>query len=261
MKMLQSLRTMPGRLVALGVLAAVTAAIAIPLTAADAPATATACKGDLTCIKTFGDNRIGDRQTALTNLGNRVANDLSANRITSAEASALQSDLSTNASGLTALKTKLDAETTAAAALTDVKNIYDQFRIFAVVIPRDNNTLWLGIGGQIDSTLRGKQSTISDAIAKAPPSEQAQLNALFTDYQNQLTEAESQMSAANGILPNLTPDNFNNAKTTYETNLTDLRNYTRTAARDLHTAAQDLAKIVAILKSNVSTTATATPTA
>ena len=262
MKRLKSFRSMPGRLVALGVLAAVAAAIAVPMTASAAPASATACKGDLTCIKTFGDDRIGDRLTALTNLGNRVSNDLSANRITSAEASALQGDISTNESGLNALKTKLDGETTAAAALTDVKNIYDQFRIFAVVIPRDNHTLWLNIGGQIDATLRGKQSTISDAISKAPASEQAQLNALFTDYQNQLTEAESQMSAGNGILPSLTPDNFNNARTTYETNLTDLRNDARTAARDLHTAAQDLHKIVAILKGGSSTSAaTATPTA
>jgi hypothetical protein len=262
MKIFKSLRSMPGRLVALGVLAAVAAAIAIPMTASAAPAGTTACKGDLTCIKTFGDNRIGDRLTALTNLGNRVSNDLNANRITSDEASSLQSDISTNKSGLNTLKTKLDAETTAAAALTDVKNIYVQFRVFAVVLPRDNHTLWLDIGGQVAQILRGKQSTISDAISKAPAGEQAQLNTLFTDYQNQLTEAESQMSAGNGILPSLTPDNFNNARTTYETNLTDLRNDTRTAARDLHTAAQDLHKIVAILKSNSTTSAaTATPTA
>ncbi len=261
MKQFKSLRHLPGRLVALGVLAAVAIAVAIPLTASAAPASATACKGDLSCIKTFGDTRIGDRLTALTNLGNRVSNDLSANRISSAQASALQGDISTNQSGLNALKATLDGETTAAAALQDVKNIYDQFRIYAVVLPRDNHTLWLDIGGTIDSTLRSKQSTISDAISKAPAGEQAQLNALFTDYQNQLTEAESQMSAGSGILPDLTVDAFNNTRTTYLSNLSDLRNDTRTAARDLHSAAQDLAKIIAILKTNTSTTATATPTA
>jgi hypothetical protein len=255
---------MPGRLLVFGGLAAIAAAIAIPITVLAAPAgpmSAAACKGDLTCIKSFGDGRIGDRLTALTNLGNRVANDLSAKRITSDEASSLQNDISTNEGGLNTLKTKLDGETTAAAAVTDVKNIYEQFRIFAVVLPRDNHTLWLDIGGQLDQALRSKQSTVSDAISKAPADEQAQLNTLFTDYQNQLTEAESQMAAGQGLLPDLTVDAFNNTRSTYLSNLTDLRNDVRTAARDLHTAGEDLHKIVAILKANVSSSATATPTA
>jgi len=261
MRFTSLIRRLPRRVSLLAMASVFAIGVGLPATVLAAPATP-AAPCNVQCVIAFGNQRIDDRLGALTKLHDHITDQQSKGHITSDQSNSLTSDVSTNQSGLTTLKTKLDAETDVTAARQDVKNIYEQFRIFAVVIPRDNHTLWLNIGGQIDATLRGKQSTISDAISKAPASEQAQLNALFTDYQNQLTEAESQMSAGNGILPSLTPDNFNNARTTYETNLTDLRNDTRTAARDLHTAAQDLHKIVAILKGTSSTTpATATPTA
>jgi hypothetical protein len=260
MKLFKTLRHLPGRFVALGALAAFAAAIAIPVTVFAAPSRPATC--DLSCVVTFGNARIGDRLTALTNLNNKVANDLSAGRITSDQATALQNDISTNQSGLNTLKTKLDGETNITAARQDVKNIYEQFRIFAVVLPRDYHTLWLDMLTHLDKQLRSYQGAIQDAISKAPKSVQPQLNQLFSDFQAQLQEAESMIDAGQGQLATLTVNNFNNARSVYETALGDLRNDVKTAHRDIHKAAEDLHDILHILQQSLpSSTSSATPTA
>jgi len=81
-----------------------------------------------------------------------------------------------------------------------------QFRILAVVLPRDYRTLWLDVEMHVDGRLRGLDDKIQDAITKAPPDQRAQLNQLFADYRNQLTAAEAQMDAAQNEIPALDGD-------------------------------------------------------
>src|SRR5262245_54325468 len=185
MKLFTPLCRLPSRFLALGALAIVAAAIALPATVFAAPAKPTAC--DLACIIQFGDTHINDRLTALTNLNNRVTNALTNKRITQDQATPLQADISTNQNALTQLKSKLHAETEPRAALQDVKTIYVHFRIYAVVLPRDSHQLWLDMLSNAAGKLAGLEQTIQDAIDKAPAGLKEQLNTLFGDYKSQVS--------------------------------------------------------------------------
>src|SRR5262249_30925137 len=172
----------------------------------------------------------------------------------------LQTDISTNQNGLTQLKSKLDAETDPREALKDVKNIYLQFRIYAVVLPRDNHQLWLDMLSNATGKLADLEPTIQDAIDKAPGGLKEQLNTLFSDYKSQVSEAQAQIAAGQGRLPILTVDNFNNNRTAYLNALDDLRTDTRTAARDIKEAIRDLHQMRQLLRGTGSG-GSATPTA
>lgn len=252
------IRRLP-RLTVLAVLAALALAAVLPVSALAAPRSPAAC--DLACVKAFGDQRINDRLTALNTLNTRVQTAYNNKRITSDQENALTADISTNQSGLNNLKTKLDAETSEAAARQDVKNIYVQFRIYAVVLPRDSRQLYLDLIINVRARMVALEPKLQAAIDKAPPDEQAQLNPLFTDYKSQLQAVEGQIDAAQGELPQLTPENFNNNRSAYETALTNLRNDERTAHSDLKLAASDLHQMVQILKLHASATPAASPSA
>ena len=254
MKMWGLLKSWPARFTALGTVAVLAGSIALPATAMAAPVKT--C--DLACVIAFGDQRIAVRETALTNLSTRLNDHLTKGRLTSAQAAPIQNDISTDEAALTALKAKIDADTTVAAARADVKSIYTQYRIFAVVLPRDYRMMWIDIMTNIDQKLRSLQPKIDWAIAHAPASEQAQLNQWYSDFRAQLSEAESQLDAAHGQMGTLTVANFNSDRSVYESALTDLKGDLQTAHRDIKQAAGDLHQIVRMLKSNESGTSSTT---
>jgi hypothetical protein len=249
MKFLATLRRMPKRFLAIGLLSLL--ALSIPATAfAATPTTTTKCSAsDTQCWITLGDQLIANRQIALTNLSNKVTERLNDKLITSDQANVLQSDISTDASGLTALQTKLNAEKNATAAHLDVANIFLQFRIYAVVLPRDYRRLYLDVAVNVDAKLRGLREELKEAIQHAPASEQGQLNALYNDYLAQLSTAEGQFDTAQADFPALTPANFNYNHTSYEASLTSLKNAEENIHAALQKAAQDAHQIAQILKS------------
>jgi len=249
MKFLAALRRMPKRFLAIGLFSLL--ALSIPATAfAASPATPPKCSAtDTHCWITLGDQLIAARQTALTNLGNKVTERLNDKLITSDQANALQSDINTNASGLTALQTKLNGETNANAARLDVANIFLQFRIYAVVLPRDYRRLYLDIAVNVDAKLRGLSDDLKEAIQGAPASKQGQLNTLYNDYLAQLSTAEAQFDTAQSNFPALTPANFNFNRSSYEASLNSLKAVEQTIHNALKQAGQDAHQIAQILKS------------
>jgi hypothetical protein len=260
MRIFEPFRRMPRRVGLIGAGAVLALSMALPSTALAAAATTSTC--DLACVQTFGNLQIANRLTSLQALSGRVTNELNASRITSAQATTLQNDVATNTNGLNALKTKLDGETVESAARQDVKNIYEQFRIYAVVLPRDYRLLHIDLALYVDGQLRALQPKIEGWIDNAPSSEKAQLNTLYSDYKQQLQETEAQIDAAQGQLNVLTPQNFNNDNAGYKSAFQQYVNDDKTAHADLHKAASDLHQMAQILKANKSGgTATATPTA
>lgn len=254
MKRLQSFHW-PVRQMMLGALVALTLGVlAVPATALAAPHLC-----DVHCVITFGDTRITERQAALTKLGSAIAERAKDAHITSDQANSLQADVTTNQTGLAALKSKLDAETQASAARQDVKDIYEQFRIYAVVLPRDYRTLELDIEINVAHKLKDLESKLQDAINGAPSGIKDQLTTLYNDYVLQVSNAEAQIDAAQGELPQLTPTNFNTDQTGYKTALTNLRNDVHTAAKDLHQAGKDLHQMSQLLKDAGGAAPTATP--
>jgi hypothetical protein len=202
---------------------------------------------DLKCVITAGDVLIGNRQNSLNTLKSKISTDLSEHKLTSDQASALQADVATNQTGLSNLKSKLDAETDVKAARQDIANIFLQFRIYAVVLPRDYRRIQFDIEINAKNLMQGFASKIKDALSSAPANEQTQLNALFSDYQKQVAAAESQLDSAQQDFPALTPENFNQNRLSYESTRTALNTALEAARTDLHQAAQDLKQMAHIL--------------
>jgi len=258
MNIMSLLGQLPRRAAMLGVAGALALGVALPITTTAltpvAAASDASCNGNVTCIITFGDQRINDRLTALSTLSGKANDQFHDGHITSDQNTSIQGDVTTNQNNLTALKTKLDAETTATAARADVLSIYVTYRIFAVVLPRDYREIALDIEMHIDHNLRNGESSIQTAINNAPASEQAQLNALFSDYKTQLGNAETQIDAANSQIPALTPQNYNSNKAAVETALQNFKDDENAAHGYIKAAASDLHKIAQILKSNATPT-------
>lgn len=249
MKLLAIVRHTPRRFVTATILSILAFGILVPSTAfAATTSTHTCAPTDTQCFITAGDQFIALRQTALTTLSGKVTARENQHLITSDQANVLQSDISTNQSGLASLKSRLDAETNPQGARIDVVNIFFQFRIFAVVLPRDYRRLYLDIAINIDIKLRSLGPLVQQAITNAPPNEQAQLNTLFNDYRTQLSTAESQFDLAQADLPALTPANFNYNRSAYVTTLSNLDTAEHTIHTALKQAGSDLHQIAQILK-------------
>jgi hypothetical protein len=248
-----------GRRLSLGGLALLLGAAALVPAAAALAAPRTGCatpppgQSVLQCVITFGDSEIARRDTALNTFSGKVTTQSTAGHISKDQANDLQQDVTTNRNGLAALKTTLDAATTVAEARKSVGLIYTQFRIFAVVLPRDAHLLWLDILSNVDQKMKEAEGKIEAAIAKTSSDpdrngDKAAITAAFQDYKNQLTSAEGQLDGALGLLPTLTPAQYNDKTSPYRTNYTDYVNDIHSAHQDIKAAVVDLKKIVALLK-------------
>lgn len=237
-------------------IAALALGLALPLSASAAPASssqrsASSCNGNLSCFISWGDARIAERITALNTFAGKITDRQSDHTITSDQASALQSDVTTNINNLTALKAKIDADTDAKQALLDDQSIFVTYRIFAAVLPHDYRLLWFDIMQNLDSQMKNIVPTLQDAVNGAPSNIQSQLTSLFSDYQNQLAAAEAQFDSINSNLPQITPANYNSGHgsgSSFETSLANVRSAENAAENDLRAAATDLHKMVQLAK-------------
>ena len=231
---------------ALGLLAV---AVITPLSGFTEAPTSVCAPADTQCVITFGNARIAERQTALSKLNSRVGEAFSDGRITSANNSTLTADVSANESGLTSLKGQLDSATDATTARADVKLIYTQYRIYAVVLPRDYHEVWLDMILHTDGRLTGAEPIIQDAINGAPASAQTQANTLFSDYKSQVSTANAQTSAAQSLSAQLTPAAFDASQSSYAATYGSFKTDIQTAGAATAKAISDLHQIVQLLKS------------
>ena len=200
-----------------GGLALVMAGALVPLAGfANAPATTSCGATDTQCVITFGNTAIAARQTALSKLNGRVTEVNSDGRISSADNAALVGDIATNESGLTTLKGQLDSATDAKTARDDVKLIYTQFRIFAVVLPRDYHQLWLDMIIHTDTPARwlrddhpGRDQRRARECAGPGEPRSSPI------YKSQVSTAQAQTQAAQPIYAQLTPAAFDANATAY----------------------------------------------
>ena len=251
------------RTVFFGATLALLLSAALPAIALAAPQD-TRCGTDIACVKKFGDDAIAKRQTSLDGATTRINGFVTKGALTSTQAGPLLDQITTNKNGLASLKTKLDGETDITAARTDVKNIYLQFRIYAVFLPRTRHVVALDIMTNVDNKLKGLEPKIEDAIAKAPADKKDQLNTAYSDFKAQLKEAEAQIDAAQGQLPVLTPNTYNTDRATYDKAFAALHADTKAAHDALKKARDDLHQIAMILKGSKATpvpSSTATPSA
>jgi len=231
---------------ALGLLAA---GVIMPLSGFAAAPASLCAPTDTQCVITFGNARIAERQTALSKLNSRVSEVYTDGRITSSDNSTLVGDISSNESGLTTLQGQLDGATDAKTARADVQLIYTQYRIYAVVLPRDYHEVWLDMITHTDTRLTGAEPIIQDAINGAPSGVQAQASTLFSDYKTQVATATAQTQAAQSLIAQLTPAAFDASQSSYQSTFGNYKTDIHTAGVATAKAISDLHQIVQLLKS------------
>jgi hypothetical protein len=256
----------------LGVALALTLAALVPAVALAAPQPA--CS--LACLKTFGDNQIAQRITALNALSSKIdglgsaaatgtATPTAAHKplLTDAQVSELKGKIQDATNSLNTLKQKIDADTDVATARTDDKSIMTQYRIYAVLMPLLRHMVWVDLMTNALGKMSGLDDKIQTAIGKAPASQQAQLTTLFKDYQAKLADAQTQLTNAANAFAALTPDGYNKNPSGFkQSTLAGLHKDTKAAQADVKAARNDLHQIAMILKADQPIgTATATITA
>jgi DNA repair exonuclease SbcCD ATPase subunit len=230
--------------------------LSVGATAAPAALAASAAScTTVSCVQQFGDARIQERLTALDKLKSDAQNDKA---LTSQQIGVIVKDANDNENGLKTLKQQLDSETQIKPALTDVKNIYVQFRIFAVVIPRDAGEILLFHEQNVTARMTDAEQTISDLIQKDKDAghDVTKLNTLYQDYTSKLSDATTNENNAQGLIPSLTPANYPGTDQTLKTYRNDLK----TARGDIKDAADDLHQMTQILKTDLGGSLTPTPT-
>jgi hypothetical protein len=86
-------------------------------------------------LRAFGDCEINRRFTTLTALGSKVSG---SKVLTSSDAAALQSEITSTTSGLTGLKAAIDAETNTATLKADIVKIAANYRVYLLVVRQVN---------------------------------------------------------------------------------------------------------------------------
>lgn len=138
------------------------------------------------------DTLIATRLASLQRLLTRIQND---KKLTTADKASLTSDVQSAISGLTALKTKIDADTDLATARADAKSIITSYRVYAIFEPKIRLLV----------TINNLQTT-STNMAMLATKIQGLLDTLksqgkdTTNAQTALTDVTTQLTAINTAL-------------------------------------------------------------
>jgi hypothetical protein len=98
-----------------------------------AAAAATATQTKIANIISKGNQEINRRLATLNTLSTKIS---STTKLTSDDQATLSSEVNSEISGLTSLKSSLDAQTTLAGAISDAQSIISGYRVYALVVPK-----------------------------------------------------------------------------------------------------------------------------
>jgi ATP-dependent protease HslVU (ClpYQ) ATPase subunit len=206
-------------------------------------ATSTTSTQHLQTIISKGDQEITRRLTSLSTLSSKIN---AATKLTATDKTTLSNEVSSEISELTSLKTKLDSETTVTGATADAKTIINDYRVYALVLPKVNLVKFSDDIQTTDSRLTilaQKLQTRITADQKAGKDVSA--------AQSELNDMTTKTTAAQSIASNIESNVIILEPTDYNSNHSVLSGYNaqlKTAHSDNLAAASDAKSIVAALK-------------
>jgi hypothetical protein len=226
-----------------GIITAALTIAAVPVMAAATTQLTTAQQQDLQNIINKGNQEITRRLDTLETLSSKIS---AATKITASDKSYLTAEVSTEATGLTSLKTQLDADTTLATARTDAQSIITEYRVYALVVPK----VWLVKTADDQQLTESQLTTLAQKIqtkitadqtaGKAVTSLQTELNDMTTQIANALKISST---IETNVLP-LQPSDYDNDHTILSGDAAQLN----TAHGDNVAAYTDAKNIIASLK-------------
>jgi hypothetical protein len=164
--------------------------------------------------------------------------------------STLTQVLSSDISGLTALKTKVAGETTDAAVRADGKSMVDDYRVYILVAPKVHLTHALDVEGAALPRLVKVHDALADRLAKDPSADTAANKALLADMSAQIQAATSGIAGKDAALLALQPGPDGKALTA---SVKDVSAAAKGARDDIKKAVDDARKVRDALKDTKTT--------
>jgi hypothetical protein len=159
--------------------------------------------------------------------------------------STLTQVLSSDISGLTALKTKVAGETTDAAVRADGKSMVDDYRVYILVAPKVHLTHALDVESAALPRLVKVHDALADRLAKDPSADTAANKALLADMSAQIQAATSGIDGKDAALLALQPGPDGKALTA---SVKDVSSAAKSARDDIKKAVDDAKKVRDSLK-------------
>jgi len=212
--------------------------------AAAAGATSTSETTKVQTIISKGDQEISRR---LTKLGTLSAKITAATKLSASDKSTLSTEVSNEVSGLTALKAKLDAETTVAGARADAQSIFTDYRVYALIVPKVQLVKVADDQQVVEDKLTALATKLQSRItaAKASGKDVTALQAQLDDMTAKTKAAQAISSSIEASVINLQPSDYNSNHSVLSGNSAQLK----TARSDNQAARTDAAQIISGLKS------------
>jgi len=224
-------------------------ALAAPVTAKDATTTPSASPNasqqqHLTNLKTRGDAEIQRRLVTLNSLSGVITG---ASHLTASDKAYLTTEVTTEVSGLTALETQLNGETTVTAGQQDVQSIYSEFRVYALIDPK----VRLVRTADDQQAAESKLSTLATKLQARITADQTagkdvtSLQATLTNMDTVVSDSTTISGPMEQTVLTLQPADYNSDHTLLSGDAAQLK----TAHTDNVTASADAKTIVSGLKS------------
>jgi len=194
-------------------------------------------------IKTRGSAEIDRRLTALNGLITKIS---SATKLSAASRASLVSEVNTEITDLTALRVKLNAETTISAAAADVTSMVTEYRVYALIMPKVALVKTADDQLAAEAKLTALATKISTRLTQAQTAGKnvATLSVMLTDMQAKVAAAQTISTKVETSVLALLP-------TDYDTNhsvLGGYRDQLKTAHADNQAAYNDAKTIITDLK-------------
>lgn len=162
----------------------------------------------LSTIIAKGDQEISRRLATLNTLTAKVS---AATRLSASDKTYLTNEVNTEVSGLTSLKTKLDAETTLADARTDAQAIFDGYRVYALIVPKIGLVRTADSEQVTDTKLTALATKLQARLTAAQANHKTvdDLQAKLTDMTNQVASAQTTAASIETKVLSLQPTDYN----------------------------------------------------
>ena len=190
-----------------------------------------------------GDAEIARRLVSLNTLISKVNE---SPHLSSSDKTSLIAAVNTEISGLSALKTKLDADTTVAAAVTDAQSIITDYRVYALLLPK----VWIVKTADDQIAVEAKLTALAAKLqtritaAQTAGKDVTSLTSALADMNKLLTNSNSISTSVETAVLALQPSDYNANHAALKGYLTQLQ----TAHQDNQAAFQDAKTIIVGLK-------------
>ena len=206
------------------------------------------------------DKAIDARVSDLNKLNDRVQ---SMKNISDADKLNISSQVQTNISGLTSVRSKIDADTDPKTAIVDEKTITANYRIYALIIPQGYIIASVDRINDVVSTLSTLSSKLQVRITdlQTAGKDVTTLQNTLNDLNQKVADTKMQASSALSAVALLIPDQGNKSQLASNTSaLKSARKIVKTATEDLQNARKDANTISKGLRALTPKNKTATTT-